>query len=244
MTQADGIRTYNEVCPNVSTLDFRRENGYGLDDRGPNKQAMSYWDAFPNGTYFYNSPSMDHMKMFQLSMLSSSPLQPDNPCPADTNCTYSVSFDAPSYKCEEKDDFGGPRTYNLTDMAPYGNLLYASYSSEEEDYVGRPLNWNRTDPNNETGVFRTEPSFWLGWVINTSIPATPDDADRWNITKWRYKLVPHAMECVLYNSTYSYNLSFLQGKMTINDAKIVPNTPLLPKGKIMAPYMDIYQEYS
>lgn len=244
MTQADGIRSFDEVCSDVSILDFRRENGYGLQDRGPNKQAMSYWDFFDNGTYFYNSPSMDHMKIFQLTMLSSNPLQPENPCPADTNCTYTVSFNAPSYKCEEHDDFGGPRTYNLTDLAPYGGLLYASYSSVDEDYVGRPLNWNRTNPDNDTGIFHQEPSFWLGWVINTTNPVTPEDATKWNTTKWRYQLVPHVMECHFYNSTYSYNLSFLQGKMTVNQASVVPNRLLLPPGEFMAPYMDIYQEYS
>lgn len=228
----------------MSNLDFRRENGYGLDDRGPNKQGMSYWDWFDNGTYFYNSPSMDHIKFFQLSMLSDSPLQPENPCPTDTNCTYSISYNAPSYKCEETPDFGGPRTYNLTSMAPYGNLLYASYSSMEEDTVGRPLDWNRDKMDNNTGVFYQEPTFWVGWVINTSVPVTEDDAKKWNTTKWRYKLEPHVMECVFYNSTYSYNLSFLQGKMEINSASIKPNEPLLPRGKYMAPVMDIYQEYS
>lgn len=205
---------------------------------------MSYWDSFDNGTYFYNSPSMDHMKLFQLSMLSNSPLQPENPCPTDTNCTYSVSFHAPSYKCEEKPDFGGPRTYNLTSMAPYGNLLYASYSSVDEDFVGRPLDWNRTNPDNNTGIFHQEASFWVGWVINTSLPVTPEDSKKWNTTKWRYKLEPHVMECAYYNSTYSYDLSFLQGKMEIDSSSIVPNELLLPKGKFMAPGMDIYQEYS
>lgn len=113
----------------MSTPDFRREHGYGLDDRGPNKQALSYWDFFDNGTYYYDSPSTDNVKLFQLTMLSTNPLQPENPCPSDINCTYSVSFEAPSYKCEERPDFGGPRTYNLTSMAAFGNLLYASYSS-------------------------------------------------------------------------------------------------------------------
>ena len=109
MAPADGIKAFSATCANVSTLDFSRENGYGLDDRSPviNKQGMSYWDMFDNGTNYYNQPSMDHRKLFQLSMLSSSPLQPANPCPSDSNCTYSISFIAPSYKCEERADFGG-----------------------------------------------------------------------------------------------------------------------------------------
>lgn len=187
---------------------------------------------------------MDSRRMFQLSLLSDTLLQPENPCPADSNCTFSISFAAPSYKCEPRDDFGGQRTYNRSQLAPFGNLLYASYSSFEEDFVGRPIGWNRTVPNNDTGVFKSEPTLWVAWAYNTTLPATAENATQWNTSYWPHQLVSHVMECTFWNSTYSYTLSFLQGKMNVTDYSVRQDTVMLPEGKVMAPYMNTYMEWS
>lgn len=230
----------------MSTLDFGLENGYGIEDRdlGVDKQGMSFWDTFDNTTSFFNQPSMDSRRNFQLSLLSDQPLQPDSPCPTDSNCTFSLAFAAPSYKCEPRDDFGGMRTYNLSQMAPQGDLLYASYSSFEEDFVGRPLGWNRTVPNNDTGVFRREPSLWVAWVYNTTLPATVENSTRWNTSYWGHQLIQRVMECTFWNSTYSYNLSYLQGKMNVDDYSVRQDVLMLPEGSVMAPYMPNYMEWS
>jgi hypothetical protein len=241
------MRTDGAMCYNVSTLDFSRENGYGIDKRQPDvdKSGMSYWDYFyDNETSIYNQPSMDSRKNFQLSMLSDAPLQPTNPCPTDSNCTFSLSFDAPAYKCEHREDFGGMRTYNMSQMAPFGDMLYASYSSFEEDYVGRPLDWNLTVPDANTGVFKREPSLWIGWVYNTTVPATEENATQWNTSYWPHQIRTHVMECSLWNSTYSYDMSFLQGSMVINAYHVQHNKPFLQVGETMAPWMPTYMEYA
>lgn len=233
------------MCTNVSTLNFNLENGFGLDsDPDANKEGMSYWDIFDNGTYYFDSPSMDSQRNFQLSMLSSQPLQPDSPCPMDSNCTFSTSFTAPSYKCELRDDFGGMRAYNLSQMAPYGSFIYASYSSSEEDPKGRPLDWNLTAPNDNTGIFRSEPSLWVAWVYNTTVPATPENATQWNTSYWKHQLRTHVAECTIWNSTYSYDLAYLQGKMNVSSYSVRQDSLMLPPGIIMAPYMSNYMEWA
>jgi hypothetical protein len=243
------METQGKTCSSVSTLDFFLENGFGIDKRDPtvNKQGMSFWDDLGNDTdhiYYFNQPSMDSRRNFQLSLLSSEPLQPQNPCPTDSNCTFSVSFAAPAYKCEPREDFGGLRTYNLSQMAPQGDLLFASYSSFEEDFVGRPLNWNRTVPNKDTGVFQQEPTLWVGWVWNTSIPATAENATQWNTSYWQHQLRTHIMECTLWNSTYSYTLEYLQGKMNVSDKEVRHDTVLLPPGEAMVPGSPTYMEFA
>ena len=246
MTATNGIRNFSAICKNVSTLNFYLENGFGIEDWDPavDKQGMSFWDELPDGTSFFNQPSMDSRRSFQLSLLSAQPLQPDNPCPTDSNCTFSISFAAPSYKCEWRDDFGGQRTYNLSQMAPRGDLLYASYSSFEEDFVGRPLGWNITAPDNDTGIFRSEPSLWVAWVYNTTLPATAENATQWNTSYWGHQLRTHVMECMFWNSTYSYNLSYLQGKMNVDNYSVRQDTLMLPPGSIIAPDMPTYMEWS
>lgn len=246
LTATNGIRNFSSTCRNVSTLDFSLENGYGIEDRdlGIDKQGMSFWDTFDNSTSYFNQPSMDSRRNFQLSLLSDQPLQPDSPCQTDSNCTFSLSFAAPSYKCEPRDDFGGMRIYNMSQMAPFGDLLYASYSSFEEDFVGRPLGWNRTVPNNDTGVFKREPSLWVAWVYNTTLPATRENSTQWNTSYWGHQLKPRVMECNFWNSTYSYRLSYLQGKMNVDEYKVRHDALMLPEGSIMAPYMPNYMEWS
>lgn len=241
------MRTASDICSNASILDFSLENGFGITRRQPNvdKSGMSFWDTFyDNDTSTFNQPSMDSRRIFQLSMLSERPLQAHNPCPSNSNCTVSVSFAAPSYKCEPRDDFGGMQTYNMSQMAPFGDLLYASYSSFEEDFVGRPLDWNRTDPNDDTGVFKKEPSLWVGWVWNTTLPATSENATKWNTSYWGHQLNTHVMECKFWNSTYYYDLSFAQGQMNVTRSAVRQDKLLLESGEVMAPWMPTYMEYA
>ncbi|KAK3995259.1 hypothetical protein QBC44DRAFT_320751 [Cladorrhinum sp. PSN332] len=247
LTATNGIRNETTTCHNASTLNFNLENGFGIWRREPgvNKQGMSFWDNWVGPqTAFYNQPSMDSRRIFQLAMLSKEPLQPSSPCPTDSNCTYSVSFHAPSYKCERRDDFGGLKLYNKSQMAPFGNLLYASYSSVQEDPVGRPLTWDIKNVTHETGVFDTEPTLWVSWVWNTTLATTPENSTQWNTSYWRYQINTHIMECTLWNSTYNYTLEYLHGKMNVTDSNITHDTLLLPRGEVKTPSDPNYMEFS
>lgn len=209
---------------------------------------------------------MDLRRIFSLAMLNTNPLQPNrqpttanpsgnpvyitplqpvSPCPPGSNCTYSVTFTAPSYKCEERDEFGGQTTLKKSQLAPYGDLVYISYSSPEEDELGRPLDWNTTDPSyDNTGTWTQEPSLWFGYAWNTSIPATADDAKLWNTSVWRYRMTQHVLECTLYNSTYAFDLGFFSSLMGVQDFSITPFRPLHTDGETVAPWMPTYMEYS
>ncbi|OIW29243.1 hypothetical protein CONLIGDRAFT_411841 [Coniochaeta ligniaria NRRL 30616] len=264
LTVADGSKSYSTMCNNVSTLNFNRENGFDMNvwDRTQDKNGMSFWDMYDNTTSYYAGPSMDLRRTFNLAMLSTNPIQPDrswttdpiyinplqpnNPCPTDSSCTYSVTFNAPSYKCEERDEFGGNTTLKKSMLAPYGDLVYVSYSSVDEDNVGRPLDWNTTDPTyDNTGTWTQEPSVWFGYSYNTTKNATAENATQWNTTNWPAQLTHHVIECSLYNATYSFTLSFLiSGVMVVTGYSIDYIGPLLPQGQTMAPWMPTYMEFS
>ncbi|KAB5571774.1 hypothetical protein GE09DRAFT_1185340 [Coniochaeta sp. 2T2.1] len=268
LTVQDGNKTAPAVCGNVSVLNFNRENGFDMNvwDRDLDKNGLSFWREFDNSTSFYDGPSMDLRRIFSLAMLSTNPLQPNrqpttenpsgnpvyvnplqpvNPCPSGSNCTYSVTFSGPSYKCEERDEFGGNTKLKKSQLVPNGDLLYISYSSYEEDDIGRPLDWNITMPDyNNTGIWRNEPTLWFGYVWNTSIPATAEDAKLWDTDKFRYKMEQHVLECTLYNATYHFGLGFFSSLMGVQNFSIVPHRPLHVDGEIMAPWMPTYMEYS
>ncbi|KAK4227295.1 hypothetical protein QBC38DRAFT_455389 [Podospora fimiseda] len=241
---------HNETatCLGASTLDFNLENGFGIWRREPdvNKQGSCFWDDWirPN-TAFYNQPSMDARRLFQLAMLSKEPLQPQSPCPSDSNCTYSLSFHAPAYKCENRDDFGGSnQLYKMSQMVPFGNLTYASYSSEDEDTVGRPQYWDIKNVTEDTGVFHKEPTLWVSWVWNSTLPVTPENATQWNTASWSHQWNTHVMECTLWNSSYSYTLSYLQGKMNVTESTVRHDHVLLAEGQVKKPDDDNYMEFS
>lgn len=255
--------TFSTICNNVSVLNFNRENGFDMNvwDKNLDKNGMSFWDMYENTTSYFAGPSMDLRRTFNLAMLSTNPIQPDrswttdpilinplqpnNPCPFDSNCTYSVTFHAPSYKCEERDEFGGDTTLKKSMLAPYGDLVYVSYSSFEEDELGRPLDWNKTDPTyDNTGTWTREPSVWFGYSYYTNKNATAENATQWNTTNWPIQLTHHVIECSLYNATYSFTLNFKSGLMNVTGYSVDYIGPLLPEGQVMAPWMPTYMEYS
>lgn len=230
------------------------------------KNGLSNWLEFDNHTSWFDAPSMDLRRIYNLAMLSSntiqpnrvrehnisqnpvyvSPLQPENPCPFNSDCAFSLTWHAPSYKCEEREDFGGDKPLNKSQFIPWGDLLYASYSSIEETGSGAQPDWNLTHPDNNTGVWTREPTLWIGYIWNTTVTADEEDAKLWDTTKWPSKYKQYVLECTLYNATYSFDLGFESGVMKVYSGfKIVPEKPLFPEGgEPVRPVMPLYMEHS
>lgn len=234
----NGYRTVETTCPNVPVMNFTREFGYTLDGADDNLSGLAYWNISSDDKYSYTSPSMELQRVFTLSTLSTpGPLAPANPCPAGTNCTYLLQFDAPAYNCEERDDFSGPlQLYNKSQIAPAGDLLYASYSSlpmGPEDENGVPLLWyNMNESSSDIGVFTGLPSLWLGWA--TGIPNGP--------SLWS-NLTSHIAECQMYNATYFFNITFANGEMVVKNSNTALHDLLLPPGTVESPNTQDYLRF-
>lgn len=219
-------------------MNFTREIDYTLDGADDNLSGLAYWNINSDEEYWYTSPSMEMQRIFTLATLSTTgPLSPENPCPAGTNCTYSIQFDAPAYGCGERDDFGGPyQLYNKSQLAPAGDVLYASYSSlpmGPEDENGEPLAWhNMSNSNPEVGVFTGLPSLWLGWATGI-----PDGPSLWS------SLTSHIAECQMYDATYSFTVSFASGNMIVDNSATTLNNLLLPPGSTESPSASDYLRF-
>lgn len=234
----NGHQIVNTTCPNVPVMNFTRETDYTLDGADDNLSGLAYWNIKSENEYWYTSPSMELERIFTLSTLSTTgPLASANPCPPGTNCTYSIQFDGPAYGCEERAEFGGPyQLYNKSQMAPAGDLLYASYSflpMGPEDENGEPLAWyNMSESDPEVGVFTGLPSLWLGWATGI-----PDGPSLWS------NLTTHIAECQMYNATYSFTVTFASGDMIINNSATTLNGLLLSPGVTKSPSERDYLQF-
>lgn len=195
---------------------------------------MAYWDFRDDGLSSYHQASQELKRIFRLAMLSiTGPLRPPTPCPSSIACTYPLTLDAPTYRCEGRQEFGGrnPQGYERSQMAPDGPLYYASYSSFEEGEEGQPLAWsNMSLSTREMGVFTEIPSLWVGWVTDY------DDHLQGHKS--------HITECFLYDATLTYELTFSGDSMLINQTSATTHHLLLSPGASKAPWDEDYQQFS
>ncbi|RDW70126.1 hypothetical protein BP5796_08523 [Coleophoma crateriformis] len=243
LTSISGLLNSNMTC-NISTLDFQRENGYNAENINAPGQASALFSLDPNDnlTFYYNSPSMDLKRFFELASLSDSGfLKLPNPCQSGSNCSYNYSFDGPSYNCQERADFANSTSLNKSMLIPTGEWLYLSPSQTLEDPYGRPDLWLDMTADNETdiGTFFEEPSLWIGYVDNTTERLDVDAS-----AAWYYRMEPHVFECILYNATYNYTMTFINGDMNIGSLAVYPVSPLLSAGSTMPPTDPNYEAFS
>ncbi|KAF2477085.1 uncharacterized protein BDR25DRAFT_208566 [Lindgomyces ingoldianus] len=135
-------------------------------------------------------------------------------CGGDFNCTYTISFVGPGYKCEElahgaDDDkklaeLGAP--FNTSYLAPVGRLAYFAQvdigeylrPQTELGRQGVPLNIT-----NDVGVFKTEPILWIGYSVNTTDPPDPRFKDTWTS-----KYDPYVFQCIHHETNYTVQYNY------------------------------------
>jgi hypothetical protein len=142
-------------------------------------------------------------------------LQPLNPCTG-YNCTYTITFNGPAYQCVNETDFDLPSNNSVTKdlLVPTGNYSYLALSSILEDDVGRPLSW-LNESQSEIGTL-VEPDFWVGYVINTTIPLAEPIVTPWG-SVWAHEMTQQVLKCSLYTADKTYTLSWRDGVMTIDN---------------------------
>lgn len=185
---------------------------------------------------------MNLQRISTLSLLSNfGPLQATNPCVGASNCSYQLSFKGPSYDCNEALDLNSLTILAKSQLAPTGEAIYTSFSDVEEDQDGAPLDWQYVNAANESmlGTFTKEPSLWIGYVINTTLPILPFNAS----SPWPYILEQHVLQCILQNVTYHYDISFLNGLMHIDKSSITEQIPLLPEEASIRPLDRNYGDF-
>ncbi|KAH8892849.1 hypothetical protein GQ53DRAFT_120833 [Thozetella sp. PMI_491] len=192
---------------------------------------------------FYDMPSYDFEVMSTLSWATNSgPLSAANPCPIGHNCTYTISFDGPAYKCEDMADFDGTTEQTLKNFAPTGQVIYSGsqiIAPGKLDAYGIPAEWFNVTDVNKYGFFTKEYPIWIGYLVNTTKPN-----DGVNKTLWPYELDPKVIKCTMNNAKYDVTMSFINGQQAIDDTQVQYNGPILPSGQSVAPTDPIYKQFS
>ncbi|KAI1880512.1 hypothetical protein JX265_000752 [Neoarthrinium moseri] len=224
------------LCPGVRTLNF---SGDELEDfRKPTTidglfgLAINYWNSTsinqsaPEWYDYYTGPSDLFQATASLGIFSHQVIGAKNSsldiCGSGWNCTYTVNFVAPGYKCTEQASGVGAQVRDLgahkapfgTDvLLPAGNFSYIAYTSGG-DYATAQLKdvWPGGMPKNMTppfppnlGVFRTEPLLWVGYAVRVNPGETPNNN---TIPGWDSAFVPKIFACENYETAYTVDFKY------------------------------------
>ncbi|KAL1798602.1 hypothetical protein ACET3X_002639 [Alternaria dauci] len=212
------LRTFNDTATcSVATLNFTQESTYDFRDRSKLLlKSLNFYNTTESageekqdsgdGSYFdyYDQPSKNARRLAFSSVYMQKPQARENAstafCGSGWNCTYTIGFIAPGYKCDDIDDASGSTaSFNLADIAPNGRLVYTADVDQGE--------YGHQDPGNGTslGVLESEPALWIGYAINTSEPY-PDDSPY--KARWGNVHEPRIFKCVMQYTNYTFDMTY------------------------------------
>lgn len=147
-------------------------------------------------------------------------------CSEGWNCSYTINFIGPGYKCTElasgvgskvKKLGGSEAPFNMSMMAPEGNFTYLAETHRGEygaqqitnhTFGGVPT-FKPPYPKN-MGAFRTEPIIWIGYVtVNDTSLRQPLGRDA---SDWYEAYKPVIFGCEHYDVNYTVNFKYAQGQ--------------------------------
>ncbi|KAK3317999.1 hypothetical protein B0H66DRAFT_555941 [Apodospora peruviana] len=237
LTVAPRIETLTDKCASVRTLNFEAEKAKNW--RNPDKidgrpgLSLSLWNCtLPmsgdnlspyNETFFdyWTSSSWQVDLVAALSAYGSRVVPRENvateTCGAGWNCSYTISFTGPGYKCGEVARGRGDNTNKLAELGapfntryllPDGDFAYVAHTTLgdyslvqiEAEPGGVPKDVEPPFPKN-LGAWRTEPVLWIGhsdWEGDGPVPASRADAKNWNTS-----FVPTIFRCEHYVTDYT-----------------------------------------
>lgn len=243
--QTESLET---TCQSVRTLNFDLERTRNWRDghkiNGLYELSPSLWNCtLPmsggvfdpyNATFFdyYTAPAPGMQRLVTLSVLQKRVIEMENTnalvCGNGWNCTYSITFEGPGYKCDEVaqgigdnlDGLGKMNAPFTTDvLIPKGNFSYIAHTSLGE-YATIQMNVEPGGVPKEPapypphlGALRTEPVVWIGFAdINDRSVPLPLNRDN---SSWSESFTPRIIKCEHYVTRYT-----LQFKQTLGSQQI------------------------
>jgi hypothetical protein len=250
LTSNTDVQNTTTICDGIQIIEFTHDDAANISAPATStvvndgRQGLAYINLMPsnNSIAYYDRPSMDLQRISTLSLLSNfGPLQASNPCLGGANCSYQISFKGPSYDCQDASALDSNTILAKSQLAPNGEAIYTSFSDVEEDEWGAPVEWQYMTADNDStiGIFTQEPSLWIGYIINTTVPIQPFNYS----SSWPYILEQHVLQCILQNSTYDYSISFINGLMKIDSSRVAEQSPLQPQGASKHPLDGNYGDF-
>jgi hypothetical protein len=161
----------------VATLNFAQESTYDFRDMSKySLKSLNFYnttqpaaeekrDLRDEGYFdYYDQPSKNARRLAFSSVYMQKPQPRENAssvfCGSGWNCTYTIGFVAPGYKCDDVDDTdGSDAPFTFADLAPNGSLVYSA-DVDQGDYGHQEPGVNGTS----LGVFKSEPVLWIGYA--------------------------------------------------------------------------------
>lgn len=246
LTMELALSTENTTCPGIRTLNFTLDaieewreptkiNGlYGL--------SLSYWNTTsqdihsPEWFDYYTGATNPLIRVTnQAAYLGQAVGYVDagvDICGAGWNCSYTINFTAPAYKCTELASGVGsevkplgnqkpPFDFSTKLILPEGDYSYYAYTSGgdyafpqmEDSGSGGVPNMKPPFPKN-LGAFRTEPVLWIGYAVRTDPDAQPP-LNR-SMPGWNEAFIPKVIGCEHYAAHYTVAVNLTSGQQTTN----------------------------
>jgi hypothetical protein len=237
-------------CPSVRTLnftleaikDFRRSetiDGFPITSVSYYNTSRSDDDkGRPTGFDFWDQPSFQFEHVVQLSTLLREPVVRKNPgldvCGSGWDCSFSIKFTGPGYKCTEVANGVGqaPRKlgkavapFNPDIIAPTGNFTFVALSMLGEyahPQFDNPMRGGAV-PEGEPvppylGTLRTEPVIWVGYAAVDNPSDANQPANR-SDPRWDTAFTPKIFGCEHYETEYEvdFNYTGTEQKTTVRN---------------------------
>ncbi|PVI03515.1 hypothetical protein DM02DRAFT_244909 [Periconia macrospinosa] len=218
--------TFNATqCDSVPTLNFDREakHDFRREDIYPGSSLVFWNTTDTQGKKddffdYYDQPSKNAKRLAITAVYLKKPATDRQAslasCGERWNCTYSINFLAPGYKCDEvanPTDLSVKAPFNHSILAPQGDMVYYA-STDLNDYMNPQIDTDEhgvpipKPPYPELlGVFQSEPVLWMGHSVNTSKPYPPDSP---YAKKWVNVHEPHIFKCVMHETNYTFELHY------------------------------------
>lgn len=256
----------NTMCPAARSLNFTFEEV--SDWRNPDQIdglyeiPVSIWNTTkrPHQTDddwfdYYTGPSPNLQQTTAIGAFLEEVVARKNAavdiCASGYNCSYTIEFKAPGYKCSELASGIGSTPKNFTQesgeavppfgtdiLLPQGDFSYYAYTTGGE--YSRTQLWDvgvsgiPRIPNSELpahfGAFRTEPIIWVGYVVlNKPDEAQPGRSD----PGWGDAFTPKIFACEHRETEYVVTFNYTDGVQSTNITSLkfkdpVVNTTFLP----------------
>jgi hypothetical protein len=253
LTAGINIHQQEGPCSNVSTLNFTHEAIYNYRDETTFRGASLVFYNTTNPQLkqtsqddfdYYDQPSKNTKRLCTTSAYLKKPVydtsQAVSSCESGWNCTYSIQFTGPGYKCDELasgidinnniqqlTQMSAP--FNLSDLAPFGDYIYKA-EVDDSDYVDPQA--PSTDKGTPVGsppwpdllgVFQYEPPLWIGYSIKSN-DSWPSDSP-FAKSNWTTVHTPKIFKCEHYETDYTVFLNFSEG---VQSATVTNRTFLHP----------------
>ncbi|OAL43797.1 hypothetical protein IQ07DRAFT_523413 [Pyrenochaeta sp. DS3sAY3a] len=236
---------------------------------GGNKRSLMFYNTTdasatsPGWFDYYDQPSTETRNHIWKNIFST-PLEILNgafdqeiarhkSCGGGYNCTYSVSFVAPGYKCEDVTDSPGG-LFNKSVLVPEAdNIYYADvntgdYERQQFDMIAdRPGGIPIGEIPAHAGDLRFEPEVWIGYAFNTN-ETLPSDSPF--AKTWTHIYEQHIARCILHETRYALDFNFTGQvcKIDLSTEIIAPvhgfnfsqaNNGMLPTEQWLSPRDDV-----